>query len=115
MYGLPLINAAPPVGRVSPSSMRSVVVLPEPLRPRKPVTRPGQAVKEMPSTARTLPYALVSSTVSIIAGHYPTWTSAAAASAAAARAARRRRIGQLTAPPSTSTPPRVLQMYGAEL
>ena len=35
--------------------MRSVVVLPAPFGPRKPVTEPGSTVKLSWSTARTLP------------------------------------------------------------
>ena len=35
--------------------MRSVVVLPAPFGPRKPVTEPGSTVKLSRSTARTLP------------------------------------------------------------
>ena len=35
--------------------MRMVVDLPEPLGPRKPVTRPGATVKLRQSTARVLP------------------------------------------------------------
>ena len=35
--------------------MRSVVVLPAPLGPRKPVTEPGSTVKLSRSTARILP------------------------------------------------------------
>ena len=42
---------SPAVGRVRPSSVRSVVVLPAPLGPRKPSTRPGVALKLRPSTA----------------------------------------------------------------
>ena len=38
--------------------MRRVVVLPEPLGPRKPVTRPGSTVKERSSTASTGPKCL---------------------------------------------------------
>ena len=47
--------AVPDVGRTSPSSIRSVVVLPAPFGPRKPVTRPGATWKERSSTARTGP------------------------------------------------------------
>src|SRR5690349_7541959 len=35
--------------------MRSVVVLPAPLGPRKPVTRPGTTLNDRSSTARTVP------------------------------------------------------------
>src|SRR5215472_639660 len=51
--------AVPLVGAVRPSSIRRVVVLPAPLGPRKPVTRPGPTSKLKPSTAVTLPYRLV--------------------------------------------------------
>jgi len=43
--------ALPDVGRVSPTMIRMVVDLPAPLGPRKPVTRPGRAVKLTSSTA----------------------------------------------------------------
>src|SRR5215472_13717119 len=51
--------AVPLVGAARPSSIRSVVVLPAPLGPRKPVTRPGPTSKLKPSTAVTAPYRLV--------------------------------------------------------
>src|SRR6516164_10761963 len=51
--------AVPLVGAARPSSIRSVVVLPAPLGPRKPVTRPGPTSKLRPSTAVTVPYRLV--------------------------------------------------------
>jgi hypothetical protein len=50
--------AVPLVGAVRPSSIRSVVVLPAPLGPRKPVTRPGPTSKLRLSTAVTVPYLL---------------------------------------------------------
>ena len=40
--------------------MRSVVVLPDPLGPRRPVTIPAGAVKDMSRTAVTRPKVLVS-------------------------------------------------------
>ena len=43
-YGRPSTVAVPAVGRVRPRTQRIVVVLPEPLGPRKPVTRPGRIV-----------------------------------------------------------------------
>src|SRR5690242_2221864 len=52
--------AVPAVGRTRFSSMRRVVVLPAPLGPRNPVTRPGRASNDRPSTARTVLYTLVS-------------------------------------------------------
>ena len=53
--GLPPIVALPRLGRTRPSSIRSVVVLPAPLGPRKPVTAPSRAVKLRSSTAATSP------------------------------------------------------------
>ena len=41
----------PAVGRASPRTIRSVVVLPAPLGPRKPVIAPGRTSKERSSTA----------------------------------------------------------------
>ena len=46
-------------GGVSPTMTRMVVDLPAPLGPRKPVTRPGSAVKVTSSTAVKLPYVFV--------------------------------------------------------
>src|SRR5688572_31776040 len=43
--------AEPDVGTVRPTITRIVVDLPAPFGPRKPVTRPGWAVKETLSTA----------------------------------------------------------------
>src|SRR5271155_2864734 len=57
--------AVPAEGCTSPSSMRRVVVLPEPLGPRKPVTRPGSTVNDRSSTARTDPKLLESPRISI--------------------------------------------------
>ena len=48
--------------------MRSVVVLPAPLGPRKPVTDPGSTVKLRSSTARTVPKVLVSPVTSTRTG-----------------------------------------------
>src|SRR5271154_6454999 len=47
--------AVPAEGCTRPSSMRRVVVLPEPLGPRKPVTRPGSTANERLAPARTGP------------------------------------------------------------
>src|SRR5687767_14063989 len=58
--------ARPLVGGVSPTMTRIVVVLPAPLGPRKPVTRPGSATKLMSSTAVKAPYRLVSPWTSIM-------------------------------------------------
>src|ERR1700691_978095 len=57
--------AVPAEGCTRPSSMRRVVVLPEPLGPRKPVTRPGSTVNDRSSTARTGPKDLESPRISI--------------------------------------------------
>ena len=57
--------AVPAVGRVSPRTQRIVVVLPEPLGPRKPVTRPGSTVTVRSSTASRVRYCLVSPSSSI--------------------------------------------------
>src|SRR3954453_6768254 len=43
--------AVPDVGRMRPSSIRSVVVLPAPFGPRKPVMRPGSTTKSRSWTA----------------------------------------------------------------
>ena len=45
--------AEPAVGRSSVVSIRSVVVLPAPLGPRKPTTSPSSTLRSTPSTART--------------------------------------------------------------
>src|ERR1039458_443495 len=45
--------------------MRKVVVLPEPLGPRNPVTRPGSTTKSRWSTARMVPKCLVKPDISI--------------------------------------------------
>ena len=47
--------ASPVEAGVSPTMIRMVVDLPAPLGPRKPVTRPGWAVKVTSSTARKPP------------------------------------------------------------
>ena len=52
---LPPMVALPPSGRVSPVSIRSVVDLPAPLGPRKPVIVPGSQEKVTPCTALTAP------------------------------------------------------------
>jgi hypothetical protein len=50
-YGCPSTVAVPDVARVSPRMQRIVVVLPDPLGPRNPVTRPGSTVTVRSSTA----------------------------------------------------------------
>jgi hypothetical protein len=52
---LPAIVARPELGGVSPVSMRSVVDLPAPFGPRKPVMLPGSTVKETSLTAAWWP------------------------------------------------------------
>ena len=47
--------AAPALGGVSPTIMRSVVDLPAPFGPRNPVTVPGSQRKDTPSTAVCAP------------------------------------------------------------
>src|SRR6266542_3628505 len=58
-YRYPPIVAVPAMGVTRLSSMRSVVVLPAPFGPRKPVTRPGSTVNDRSSTALTRLYCLV--------------------------------------------------------
>src|SRR5258708_10618455 len=57
---IPSIRAVPEVGVRSPQSIRSVVVLPAPLAPRKPKISPRATAKLTPSTAVTTPYRLTS-------------------------------------------------------
>src|SRR3989442_3904669 len=57
---MPKIIARPAVGRIKPSNMRMVVVLPEPLGPRKPKTSPRITCKCRSLTATRLPKAFVS-------------------------------------------------------
>ena len=47
------LHRCPRVGVIRPSAMRSVVVLPAPLGPRKPYTSPVRTFRSMWSTART--------------------------------------------------------------
>ena len=58
-------------GGVSPTMTRIVVVLPAPLGPRKPVTRPGWQTKLMSSTAVNVPYFRVSPSTLIMASSLP--------------------------------------------
>ena len=64
-YRWPPMVAVPDVGVTSESSIRSVVVLPAPFGPRKPVIRPGSTVKVRSWTATTLPKCLVRPLTSI--------------------------------------------------
>ena len=57
---------SPEVGGVSPTITRMVVDLPAPLGPRKPVTRPGLAVKVTSSTAVKRPYLFVRDSIVIM-------------------------------------------------
>src|SRR5258707_654712 len=57
---IPKITARPAVGRIRPRSMRKVVVLPEPLGPRKPKTSPRMTCRCRSLTAISLPKAFVS-------------------------------------------------------
>ena len=63
--GRPSTRAVPAVGSIRPISMRMVVVLPEPLGPRKPKTLPRGTRRSIPSTARVPRYRLASPRVSI--------------------------------------------------
>src|SRR5262245_13129638 len=56
--GRPNTRALPAVGRVMPSSTLMVVVLPAPLRPRKPKIEPAGTCRSTPRSASTLSYAL---------------------------------------------------------
>src|SRR5215468_7659823 len=60
-YGTPPINAVPASGRTRPSTMRSVVVFPDPFGPKKPVTFPAWAVNVIARTAVTRPKVFVRS------------------------------------------------------
>src|SRR3954451_20184893 len=62
----PLMVAEPDVGAVGPTMTRIVVDLPAPFGPRKPVTRPGRAVKETLSTAVKPAYLRVSDSTVIM-------------------------------------------------
>src|SRR6516165_5107423 len=70
-YRLPQMLACPLSGRTRPSSIRSVVVLPAPLGPRKAVTTPDPTSKLSWSTAVTRPNRLVSWLTSITAMSSP--------------------------------------------
>ncbi len=53
--GTPSTVARPPLLRTSPSSIRIVVVLPEPFGPRNPNTPPSGTLRSSPPTATFLP------------------------------------------------------------
>src|SRR3954447_17865127 len=65
--GTPRMVELPAVGRARPRTIRSVVVLPAPLGPRKPVTAPSRTRNDRSSTAAMGPKRLVSPTASIVA------------------------------------------------
>ena len=61
----------PASGRMSVYSMRSVVVLPAPLGPSRPVISPSRALNDTPCTARTAPKDFTRPCTSIMAR--PRW------------------------------------------
>ena len=61
----PATRAVPDVGRVSVVIMRTVVVLPAPLGPRRPSTVPSGTTKDTPSTATVSPKCLTRPSASI--------------------------------------------------
>ena len=77
---LPPMVALPLSGRVSPVSMRSVVDLPAPLAPRKPVMVPGSHENVTPCTAFTVPYRLLRFAIEIMGS---AWSRAGPATSAA--------------------------------
>src|SRR2546423_2154750 len=77
--------ALPAVGLTRPRSTRSVVVLPAPLGPRNPVTRPGSAVNDRSSTARTFLYCFVTPDTTIRVSGNRVCVMASRTSAAAGR------------------------------
>ncbi len=56
---MPSMCTSPDVGARKPVSMRSVVVLPAPLGPRKPTISPVSTRNDTSFTASLLPYRLV--------------------------------------------------------
>src|SRR5579872_6286040 len=63
---MPNITTCPAVGRIKPSNIRIVVVLPEPLGPRKPKTSPCITSRCRSLTATSFPNALVNLLVLIM-------------------------------------------------
>src|SRR3954469_25097950 len=59
LRGLGLVSIGLCVGASSPRISRSVVDLPDPFGPRKPVTTPGRTTNDKSSTARLSPYSFV--------------------------------------------------------
>src|SRR4029079_8468324 len=64
--GSPNTRASPSVGRAIPSNSLIVVVLPAPLRPRKPQIDPAGTARSSPRSASTAPQCLRSPAVSMI-------------------------------------------------
>src|SRR6187397_773172 len=64
----PSTRTCPESGRISVYSMRSVVVLPAPFGPSRPVISPSRATKLTPATACTLPNDLWRSRTSSMSG-----------------------------------------------
>ena len=56
----PVMRAVPRDGTRYPVRIRRIVVFPEPLGPRSPMTSPASTSRETPSTASRGPYHLVS-------------------------------------------------------
>src|SRR6266851_5512822 len=74
---------SPPSLRSRPSRMRMVVVLPAPFGPRKACTSPTPTSRSSPSSARTLPYRLVSPAARIATSLMPPLYRAAGRGASA--------------------------------
>src|SRR3954451_19954225 len=88
------MRALPEVGSARPSSSRMLVVLPEPLTPRKAVIRPDWATAVKLSTAVTEPYFLVSSwNERLVTAGPPMWCVFVACHHHRPNAALRRRPG----------------------
>ena len=66
----PSTSTSPDVASTRPSSIRTVVVLPEPFAPRKPNTSPRRTSRSTPSTAVSLPNRLVSPRVRMTASSW---------------------------------------------
>src|SRR4051812_7882619 len=96
--------AVPESGWTSPSSMRSVVVLPAPLGPRKPVTLPGSTTKLSWSTARTLPNVLVRAPTTIRPSKGGSGAAAEAGAASGTGLLRRRSQGNPGTSPVYGSP-----------
>ena len=95
---MPWIVELPAVGLTSPSSIRSVVVLPAPLGPRKPTIRPSSTVKDRSSTASTSPKRLVRFETSIACAIYRTGPALGTSSSEPSRVARVRHMMRASSP-----------------